>query len=309
MLLHIAYVLLLVIIGSRSTKTKTQLSKKRHETIQKNPVSDDFQSKTFGINIIKDCKPCNLLYTKSSKQLDNYVRSAISSFWRNDLVNAFSCCCHAINIDSKNSLSAILAYSLLKSKYFEANDVSLSLQHFDITKIDSSYISIWEILAPIPVSKTELDADPTFGQLQYQESEGFDITSYILSLLQNFSTFSEFVPSGIITWKDVHTQDLGQVTIHFPNVQWDNLAQGTGTSSVFEFQGWARTTTYVRSNGLYSIHCQGVHTIYIRNENMTRILTGDVYFSGIIRGVVDLKIGLVGIFVPLRGIIYCFEID
>jgi hypothetical protein len=44
-------------------------------------------------------------------------------------------------------------------------------------------------------------------------------------------------------------------------------------------QGWARTVTYVLTPGTYTLSCQGVHTVYVRNENLTRLLSGDIYGS------------------------------
>lgn len=45
----------------------------------------------------------------------------------------------------------------------------------------------------------------------------------------------------------------------------------------------------------------GTHTVYVRNDNVTHALIGDVYHSGKISASLDLRIGLVGIAVPLRG--------
>jgi len=49
--------------------------------------------------------------------------------------------------------------------------------------------------------------------------------------------------------------------------------------------------------------------VYVRNDNTTRLLIGDVYKSGQIIATVDLKAGLVGLVVPLRGLaqgsLYC----
>ena len=45
----------------------------------------------------------------------------------------------------------------------------------------------------------------------------------------------------------------------------------------------------------------GPHTVYIRNNNMTRVLKSDVYQSNSITTSIDLYIGLVGLILPLRG--------
>ena len=44
-----------------------------------------------------------------------------------------------------------------------------------------------------------------------------------------------------------------------------------------------------------------MHTAYIRNDNSTRLLVGDVYHAQRVIAALDLRIGPVGILVPLRG--------
>ena len=45
----------------------------------------------------------------------------------------------------------------------------------------------------------------------------------------------------------------------------------------------------------------GVHTVYVRHDNTTRILSGDVYRSSSIISALNLKTGPIGIVIPLRG--------
>ena len=45
----------------------------------------------------------------------------------------------------------------------------------------------------------------------------------------------------------------------------------------------------------------GVHTVYVRHDNTTRILSGDVYRSSSIVSALNLKTGPIGIVIPLRG--------
>lgn len=60
-----------------------------------------------------------------------------------------------------------------------------------------------------------------------------------------------------------------------------------GTNSAgYEFQGWGRISTYVKAKGNYILHCYGVHTIYVRNDNLTRTLIGDVYQSGQVKSII-----------------------
>lgn len=47
----------------------------------------------------------------------------------------------------------------------------------------------------------------------------------------------------------------------------------------------------------------GPHTAYVRNDNITRIVVGDVYRAQQIRSSLDLKAGLVGIIIPIRAVV------
>lgn len=61
--------------------------------------------------------------------------------------------------------------------------------------------------------------------------------------------------------------------------------------------------TYASNDGVYSIVCKGAHTVYIRNDNMTRMLVGDVYHTdNKIYNTIDLRVGPVAILIPLRGV-------
>lgn len=112
-------------------------------------------------------------------------------------------------------------------------------------------------------------------------------------------------------------------------MSWQNLVSGLSSTSVTEFQGWVRAITYAASAGSYVLSCQGTHTVYIRNNNMTRLLVGDVYSAGGVDngleelsaglgiagsssvlpllqsrvvGSVHLKAGVVGLVMPVRGV-------
>eukprot|EP01034_Spumella_vulgaris_P025248 gene25248-31681_t len=105
---------------------------------------------------------------------------------------------------------------------------------------------------------------------------------------------------GQTGWRNVQAKKTGEVDVHF-SVSWNELVQALSSTAVYEFQGWARATTYVRTVGSYIINCQGVHSVFVRNDNMTHVLVGDVYRSGQVLSNVDLRVGLVGFAVPLRG--------
>ena len=125
---------------------------------------------------------------------------------------------------------------------------------------------------------------------------------HLLILPTEAKVYSELVPGGYISWRRVAAKEPGGVVdVRFSEVNWNELTQGTANTAVSEFQGWARATTYAYRNGVFELHCQGVHTVYVHNDGATRILSGDVYRSGIVITAVDFKIGPVAIVVPLRG--------
>jgi len=102
------------------------------------------------------------------------------------------------------------------------------------------------------------------------------------------------------------------------------------STSVLEFQGWARTVTFAATAGTYVVSCQGTHAVYIRNSNRTHLLAADVYSTGgvdnglgelasgigiagsrsaipviqsRVLGSLYLKAGVVGIVMPVRGVV------
>ena len=47
----------------------------------------------------------------------------------------------------------------------------------------------------------------------------------------------------------------------FPGIKWNEAIQGLSTLAAYEFQGWARTTTYIHTPGSYIVTCLG--TLYM----------------------------------------------
>lgn len=43
----------------------------------------------------------------------------------------------------------------------------------------------------------------------------------------------------------------------FPGIKWNEAIQGLSTLAAYEFQGWARTTTYIHTPGSYIVTCLG----------------------------------------------------
>lgn len=169
--------------------------------------------------------------------------------------------------------------------------------HIRYSNVIYNYLHLREVLGPINVGKLEVDADPTFMSTDHS----IDPCLYILGLPTNITIYSDLVSTGEIKWKDYNVNNKNEIETQF-QVSWNELLQGLGSIAGYEFQGWSRTTTYVKTSGSYLISCYGSHTVYIRNNNITHVLVGDVYRSGMIKSSVDLRIGLVGIILPLRGV-------
>jgi hypothetical protein len=122
---------------------------------------------------------------------------------------------------------------------------------------------------------------------------------HILALPYNLTVYSELMQGGKVIWRKI-SAGKNIIEIRFP-VSWNELVQGVSTLGAYEFQGWARTISYVTSKSPYLLQCPGVHTVFVRNRGITRLLTGDIYQAGIISNVIELSPGPIGIAIPLRG--------
>ena len=143
------------------------------------------------------------------------------------------------------------------------------------------------------------------------------------SVSDKIHMLSEFVPSGVISsWLVKKTGAAGVLDVQFSTVGWNEMVNSLSTTAVLEFQGWVRSTTYAATQGVYIVSCQGSHTVYIRNGNNTHVLNADVYSGGgvdnglsnvantAVTSVIQsrvissvyLKVGLVGIVMPIRGV-------
>ena len=71
---------------------------------------------------------------------------------------------------------------------------------------------------------------------------------------------SDLMPLGIVSWTNMKTNRNGQVDVKF-NTNWNELIQGLSTIAIYEFQGWARTVSYIKNNGIYIISCQGIKKV------------------------------------------------
>ena len=230
------------------------------------------------------------------------LRYTVLSFWRGNLIDAYVCALSALQTRKDNGLLRAMLYYISQSR----NAISTSIPKYSAPTMEASSLLQWELLGPFPVGKLEVDGDPAFDFVSHEDETNdnrpLDPGQYILSLNSSIIAYTEFTSGATTTWSTINARiNNGQVDVKFP-VQWNDLGQGLSNSAVFEFQAWARITTYAVANGQYQIQCIGTHTIYVRNENVTRIIIGDVYQSGQMSGYVDLKIGPVGIVVPIRGV-------
>lgn len=49
---------------------------------------------------------------------------------------------------------------------------------------------------------------------------------------------------------------IQQVAVTFPKINWNNV-NPSQSDAVFEFKAWARSTTYARTSGGYTVTCKG----------------------------------------------------
>ena len=248
-------------------------------------------------------------------------RFSLYSFWNHRLLDSYYCAQDTNKRSKQEGLMQTVLYEISQRQAFRESMMSYSQttnvytapSTVNLPQSDAPPLYNWEILGPIQVSKFEVDGDPTFLEYARHPTLYNDVCSYILSMssltipslkITPAIVYSELSPSGSITWQPIeYNPHTNQVDVTFPSVNWQRLYQGVSTQAVLEFQGWARITTYIRSSGVYVIHCLGVHTVYIRNDNITRIVNGDIYRNPDfpVTSTVELKAGVVGIVLPLRG--------
>lgn len=223
---------------------------------------------------------------------------AVAMFWSNDSPAAYACACNALKVNANDQLARAVLLTLRSARTISkdlAPDSKLP------NRDPKPSLTSWEVLGPINVGKLELDGDPTFAHADFARHQG-DVGSYLLAMDTHTAVHSDLVSESSIYWQKLSGKANGQVDLHFP-VVWNDLVQGISNTAVYELQVWVRTTTFIKTPGAYVIDCQGPHTVYVRNENMTRVLVGDVYKAQQVRGTVDLKAGLVGIVLPMRAVV------
>lgn len=230
----------------------------------------------------------------------NLIKHAIHSYWNHDLWHAYACACRYLITKPDDGFAESIIYAIYQSKY---SKIKFTDRKILPPKIHPSMIKTWEVMGPINVGKLEMDADPTFIDQGATKKPPLDPCVHILRMPSNASVSSDLVEGGQVKWKE-HTVSINSnqdVETKF-SVPWNELVQGLGNMAAYEFQGWARAVTYIKTAGSYVVTCRGSHTLYVRNNNLTHILINDVYRSGRLLSSIDLRVGLVGLVIPLRGV-------
>jgi len=243
-------------------------------------------------NMISSCPVCPVKR--------NLIKHAIHSYWNHDLWHAYACACRYLITKPDDGFAESIIYAIYQSKY---SNMKFSDRKVLPPKIHPSMIKTWEVMGPINVGKLEMDADPTFMDPGSTKKPPLDPCVHILRMPFNASVSSDLVEGGRVKWKEysVSVNNNQEVETKF-SVPWNELVQGLGNMAVYEFQGWARAVTYVKTAGSYVVTCRGSHTLYVRNNNLTHVLINDVYRSGRLLSSIDLRVGLVGLVIPLRGV-------
>ena len=91
----------------------------------------------------------------------------------------------------------------------------------------------------------------------------FPPSSTSLLFLFSHSSFSPFIllphPTlpPLLPFFSLLSSPPAQVEVKFPHTKWDHIAQSLSSAAAYEFQGWARTVTYAKYPGAYTLSCQG----------------------------------------------------
>lgn len=231
----------------------------------------------------------------------NLIKHAIHSYWNHDLWHAYACACRYLITKPDDGFAESIIYAIYQSKY---SKIKFSDRKILPPKIHPSMIKTWEVMGPINVGKLEVDADPTFMNPGLTKKPPLDPCVHILRIPFNASISSDLVEGGRVKWKEyaISTDNSNQEVETKFSVPWNELVQGLGNMAAYEFQGWARAVTYIKTAGSYVVTCRGSHTLYVRNNNITHVLINDVYRSGRLLSSIDLRVGLVGLVIPLRGV-------
>jgi hypothetical protein len=268
----------LCLLLSTSTSVKTNLSLSNEDICKQCPVSSHISSLSAIENTMK------------------------WSLWANNSVSALGCACELI----RRGKASFYTYTVVRGILSGENPL---LKVSDLSFYDppksvkaSSTLNRWELLGPFPVSKLELDGDPTFDLTTNSDRSNKDLGLRILGMPSNSKAYSELVRGGEVTWTEAKSVKAspGDISVSFP-VSWNDLVSGLSSLAVYEFQAWARGSFAVAQSGEYLLHCLGPHTVYLHQDGYTRVLVGDVYRSQLMVARVSLSESPFGIVLPIRA--------
>lgn len=152
---------------------------------------------------LSDCPLCNA----SKRQT---LQSAVESFWRNELFDAFACACTYLQTkpDDGHAVSIIQAITQGKPPFIALEAKLNPLQR------PAPPLRKWEVLGPINVGKLEHDADSTFMKEHVFPSyskDALDVGSYILGMPSNATALSELATGGAVKWSTFNGNEAGEV--------------------------------------------------------------------------------------------------
>ena len=176
---------------------------------------DDVDDKDIKLNKIEKSLNDSLISLASRKcnSVNDQVKYAIYAYWKHDYINAYICARDISNVKSVkvNGVIQSILHNIFNMGYLSSlsfTDMAKRMNkdlksEYSLSRLDTKpKLSQWEVLGPIPVSKLEIDADPTFNE--YHTSKYSDIIEYILAMPTESKICSEHASHGLISWKTIN---------------------------------------------------------------------------------------------------------
>ena len=208
--------------NKKAAKTTTEATASASSSKDSKPAIPTLKDETFEIgldgSIPKKENTVNGNYCPVCPTSSNLLKFAIQKYWENDLLSAFACACQSLLVKPNDDYAKALIYSLRQSKSLFTG---LDLTTFPAPENEiKGILKSWEILSPLNVGKLELDGDPTFHSYssnrnhdhRHQAMSNFDVASYILSMTDNSTTYTDLFTNGKIGWKKLSSKSSGQVS-------------------------------------------------------------------------------------------------
>lgn len=149
------------------------------------------------------CPPC---------PSNNKIKSAIESYWSNDIFGAYSCACNQLLTKKEDGYAQAIIYQLSQAKHQRLEQITALNKKVEPPSKDPTSIKSWEILGPINVGKLEMDADPSFSAV-LRDRASFDPALYLLSMPFNTTVHSDLTAEGRVQWQTVHAKKPGDVRL------------------------------------------------------------------------------------------------